>query len=533
MRSSNSHMRFDEDTGRTNFAVYLQCLAEELLINILSFLPFQDILRCAQTCRTLCAVAKGSIELQYLIELGANGLTPVAQTESYLPTTERLQLLLRSASAWNNDRNVPIRTHTLSNDWFTAAAHFTGGCLGMSGNASRCYELVDMRHNPAPGTPPRRRWTWEGYSQDPGDFVCCVSVDASQDVLVVASFLARRTSGEPLFRLDTFPVAIDNPRPSDAKTRLYSHRAKSHGSWRWFSSNVRIYGQCLAFCGAAHRDDNLAQYHWAIAGHDRIRPRWSLQIWNWQTEGPSQECVITGECTTNDTVADFSFLDTHRLILLKSGGQLEVYSFADLSQPPELQRRYSLPIPKNPIFRLHFTPPDVSPPQVSSWAYRSGRKPPLWATNLEDQVLGITLSTRTVIIISIRAILHPCLEWEEEIIEGVRSIPWLTWGPSNSRCFTDSLAPILCGIHGSRVVLTYHFNRLTVADFNPWRVRRSKRDVVSHPTMVENTFLEGKVTTCLPYAESVQDGSLGRFVSSIHLDEDGLVLVGWAKLFSR
>jgi len=261
------------------------------------------------------------------------------------------------------------------------------------------------------------------------------------------------------------------------------------------------------------------------------RPPWSLQLWNWQVGEPSQ-CIMTGECTDFETITDFSFLDTQRLLVLKSGGELEVYSFADLSRSPELLRRYSLPIRPCSSMRLKFTPSDLLSDVVPLQGSHPERKRPLWVPRLEDQVLAITFPIAAALIISLQPILHPSMHWREVITNGRRSIPWSTWGPSHSRLFRGSCI-MLCDVHGSRAVLTPNYPKFVVVDFNLRRVRRAGRDVVLESTTVKSSPLSREVTRWLPYAECVQDGSVGRYVNDIHMDEEGVVLLGWDKLFYR
>ncbi|KAJ8588667.1 hypothetical protein M405DRAFT_933939, partial [Rhizopogon salebrosus TDB-379] len=92
-------------------------LAEELKSYILSFLPWQDILRCASVCKALHHTYTSSSELQYITELGGQRLIPVPNTNlhNYTSYSERLQLLRDEARAWFKLDIVrsPSRTVTL------------------------------------------------------------------------------------------------------------------------------------------------------------------------------------------------------------------------------------------------------------------------------------------------------------------------------------------------------------------------------------------------------------------------------------
>ncbi|KAK7679035.1 hypothetical protein QCA50_017979 [Cerrena zonata] len=72
----------------------------ELLLTVLRYLGYRDILKCEAVCKYFNKAIKDSVEMQYLIELGADGMIDGARTPSSLPTAERLQLLLNRRARW-------------------------------------------------------------------------------------------------------------------------------------------------------------------------------------------------------------------------------------------------------------------------------------------------------------------------------------------------------------------------------------------------------------------------------------------------
>ncbi|TFY60917.1 hypothetical protein EVJ58_g4844 [Rhodofomes roseus] len=98
------------------------CLPVEIVIPILSYLDYKGLLTCRAVCRAFHDVVKHSLELQYKIELAADGLVDGVGVN--LTTAERLALLLDRRKRWR----------TL--DWMSRTAVSVPG-------ACQAYELVD------------------------------------------------------------------------------------------------------------------------------------------------------------------------------------------------------------------------------------------------------------------------------------------------------------------------------------------------------------------------------------------------------
>ncbi|KAG1749654.1 uncharacterized protein EDB91DRAFT_757241 [Suillus paluster] len=80
----------------------LSDIAEELRCHILGFLSYDEIIRCALTCRTLYMTVKNSVKLQYAIEMGAQRLVQVHPRSNTVSTAECLRILREKANAWSS-----------------------------------------------------------------------------------------------------------------------------------------------------------------------------------------------------------------------------------------------------------------------------------------------------------------------------------------------------------------------------------------------------------------------------------------------
>ncbi|KAG8886101.1 hypothetical protein FRB98_001475 [Tulasnella sp. 332] len=85
------------DSSRSLFT-----LPEEVIIQVLLFLPLDDILRTSQACRDLFTIVTTSVLLRYNMELQISGLINVDDGRKELSTDQRLSLLRNRRYRWKN-----------------------------------------------------------------------------------------------------------------------------------------------------------------------------------------------------------------------------------------------------------------------------------------------------------------------------------------------------------------------------------------------------------------------------------------------
>lgn len=264
----------------------LKGMPDEIQCHILGFLSYNEIIRCSlvshllipilrtnvlisplQTCLTLYNTVKCSVELQYIIELGAQRLIEVHPRSPTTSLADCLSILRKKANAWNNfkpiatdafrvktlfDLNSVVHRNIIS---CTPSVHVdaASNTVDIKTN-STCTAKVVMNPNPVPHT----------YRY----------MDESQDIEVII----------------TFPIDVD----SDGFKYRVSFRSISTGEEHPLSHGSRVVGGRAACSevqfikiAVAVFDDRLAVY---IAGLDEIRgPCWSLHFLSWQR--PSQADV--------------------------------------------------------------------------------------------------------------------------------------------------------------------------------------------------------------------------------------------------
>ncbi|KAG1734740.1 uncharacterized protein EDB91DRAFT_1250857 [Suillus paluster] len=220
-------------------------------------------------------------------------------------------------------------------------------------------------------------------------------------------------------------------------------------------------------------------------------PYWSLHVCNWHQSGPA----VLDTCVSDESydLVDVRFLTEEKLLTLTPRGQ-GLYNVEDLSKAPQLQARFMMPIIG-----------------------------PIWSF-LEDPALLLSIGFPYVISARLFFMDIPAT-WFDATSDVERVVPWLLWGPQNSRCFDSSRLDFQFGVGRTRVVRSVPLQDLDefwvhMNDFNPSAVARGIGKVVREPT-VPAGFRE-HVVTYLHYVEVVNLRICPRFVR-ITLDEERLL----------
>ncbi|RPD53899.1 hypothetical protein L226DRAFT_469953 [Lentinus tigrinus ALCF2SS1-7] len=263
-------------------------LPRELLVDILKYLDLRDLLRCNTVCPALREVIKESFELQYQIELVADGL--VDGTRCTLSTSERLARLLELRARW---RYL---------DW-TGVKHISAPAM------CQAYELVDgvfassmgnglsgSRHLALTWLPTTREEERTVEREDLGVTVRDFAIDPSQDLmaLVIADEVAS-------FNIHLRTMSENKPHPRAAKPEL-----KAPIPFQVGNSFIQIV------------DDIVGTFFWVHGP--------GLLIWNWRTGKNVVHCIGFDLPTG---AYDFAFLSSRAFMLTVAAGagSIELYTF--------------------------------------------------------------------------------------------------------------------------------------------------------------------------------------------------------------
>lgn len=119
--------------------------------------------------------------MQYLIELGADGMVDGARTTGSLPTAERLQLLLDRRARWRTLNWT--NTTTLSLDGVCDAYNIVGGVFAKTTGGSTA--VPGARHLTAINLPTRDAPARTTIFEDMGVESRGFTIDPSQDLLAI------------------------------------------------------------------------------------------------------------------------------------------------------------------------------------------------------------------------------------------------------------------------------------------------------------------------------------------------------------
>jgi len=208
-------------------------------------------------------------------------------------------------------------------------------------------------------------------------------------------------------------------------------------------------------------------------------------------------------------LCDIRFLTKDRLLAITSTSYIELYNLEDVVRSARLEARFKLPFG---AVRFLF-PSDFHSDSTCARITATDEKW-IWTTNPADRVISVVTTSSVNLIISARIFFMDIPPtWFNREYEDGRCIRWQTWGPQNSRCFTQKA--FTYGVGGFRVVwavpvpgsATQNLFQLHMTDFNPAAVARGVGRVVREPTICKpSRYLPDHiVTTSLPYLEVVND----------------------------
>ncbi|KAI0738201.1 hypothetical protein C8Q80DRAFT_1347854, partial [Daedaleopsis nitida] len=518
----------------------LLTLPDELVITILSHLSMKCLLRCTSVCSRLHNILKNSVELQYQVELAADGL--VDGIGCTLSTSERLSRLLELRRRWR------------FLEWTSAVT-----IQGPTPAYSAAYELVDGSYAAfiASGESPTNRLVltslpttveasrtleMEYAEQDVRDF----AIDASQDLIAMVGVTigGLHTSVPLTFDLHLRTIAGNKPHPKAANAVLRSPIL-------FFPSHLMV--QIV--------DHIIGAFFWT---HDPL-----LLVWNWHTgtpimvrrlKIPSSLLTVYSKMSSGVDLPsgtyDFNFLSNRAFMLTATDGDgsILLYSFDDgSSHPPthaKVARLHLPPTLPGRALREAFThsAPFVAQPTAGR-PFETARETRIHVLNLR---YGDIPSRRHLSLFVHNRFLTSCLPPPDSALEDFPCVErvWDDWGPANTR-LVDFVGPFLSVryIHGARVVASVINRdprlsglRIMVLDFNchparrddptaiptgiRWPTRNRYHTIVEDPLVIEpGDVFRSPVVSTLPYAVTTRtdlSDAVGDY-SGLMIDREQLV----------
>ncbi|KAJ8586780.1 hypothetical protein M405DRAFT_822756 [Rhizopogon salebrosus TDB-379] len=126
-------------------------------------------------------------------------------------------------------------------------------------------------------------------------------------------------------------ISTGGEHPSAYRSRLFKGEVASDGDVQLHSTMVTILGDRLALYV---RVDILSE-------NEEIHPCLMLHVWDWyKGDQPDDICVLDDGYFLND----IRFLTKEKLLCLTSHTVIELYNVEDLSEAPQLEARFTLPV---------------------------------------------------------------------------------------------------------------------------------------------------------------------------------------------
>ncbi|KAH9943580.1 hypothetical protein B0H21DRAFT_487066 [Amylocystis lapponica] len=479
-------------------------LPVETVISILKWLDCRQILLCSSVCKTLREIVKESVELQYQIELAADGM--VDGPPGLMTTADRLELLLDRRRRW---RMLDwTRRVTVPIPGACQAYELAGGVFAKSMRVGDVDDGVDkfrrmVRHLTATWLPSRTKEAQSIIREEldvaTGEF----TIDPSQDLIVL--------------------VNVDYMQPECCTINVHL-RTISTNTAHLGAASSQLRAEISSDPGMMSVqvvDDVVGVICWA-----------SLVIWNWVTAE-----VLVYYPLDDLPSREFDFLSNRAFMIMvpDDPGSIEIYSFsghAPLSVFP--------PLPPTHITTLCM-PAVQAGRELSRFSTHSGRcvrntAPFASARDSRVHFMSIQYNShgpRFYLFLYnhfLLSLVPPGFGSGEVWTTLTR--PWDSWGPAHTRLLEHN-ASFGWGqlkwfryAHGQRVVLpplsispnppstlyVLHFNIHPTRTDDPVPTAESRRatwqyEVVTGPTTIPaGTVFRADVVTHLPYSMSSCSG---------------------------
>ncbi|KZT66482.1 hypothetical protein DAEQUDRAFT_674869 [Daedalea quercina L-15889] len=490
------------------------CLPVEIIVPILGGLAYRDLLTCRLVCRAFNDVIKNSLELQYKIELAADGL--VDGTGVTLTTAERLALLLDRRKRWR------------VLDWTSRSAVSVPG-------ACQAYELVDgvfaksmsgshlygpgSHHLNATWLPTRSQPARSLVREDIGVATRDFAIDPSQDLIALVDADNGELS-QTRIKIYLRTISKNARHPRAALPELVSPIPFDLGS-----SFIQIV------------DDVVGMFFWVHGP--------GLIIWNWHT---AQVIVKRTNERMPPGTWDFSFLSSRAYMLTATtgAGAIELYSFggrADADADGGADTSVHAATLRLPPLRAGHEPHHFATHSGPFVRYDAPGRPFSTARENRVHLMSLHYGERGprfhmfVLNRFLTSFLPP---------EGARGArpwsahDWSEWGPANTRFLEHNVNfQWLRYVHGSRVVLPPFLttwpvldSTLCVLDFNVHPKRwddvvlpeipgTSYQFVTDPSTVLAGTVFQDDVVTSLPYSASTRSGKF--HYSGFMIDDERII----------
>jgi hypothetical protein len=233
---------------------------------------------------------KGSLLLQYFIQLGAQGLIPVHPRPSTVSVEECLHILRDNANSWNSfELNVMkrLKITRARAAWFLDQS-ITHQQLNLSTNYKNfsrdlMFKIIDLKTcTPEMAIAPPFTLSEGDLNPVPGTPLFTSYIDATQDLVITVNLLDYPRHFKYQINFRTISTNEEHPLAHGPRVVLGSRESIwNTDSFSSCSAVIAVFGDRLAFYGAVDELERVNQNQYR-----------TLHVWNWHQDDQDDVCCL-------------------------------------------------------------------------------------------------------------------------------------------------------------------------------------------------------------------------------------------------
>ncbi|KAG2115505.1 hypothetical protein DEU56DRAFT_840705 [Suillus clintonianus] len=392
----------------------------ELICYILILLTPRDVSRCAVTCKFFSGVVRNSVDIQYKLELYAQGFinTEIATMDSF-GISSKMHSLKKLASLWRSD----FHANTVFETSFAAAEPLfamPAKCIslkcGLWWGHMRDFLIRDCNTNPKLS----RTWSKDDLfpqSVLPG----FVTFHALQDLMVVLPWPDSFTVTDA--GQDHYVFLVEFRLASSQRPHPHSHPSAGCASFECKQSFDAPGDYCARFekepeiCG-----DRVFVFYHIVDTAETPLPG---------MRGHVSNHIFRQLGTLRFEEVRVRVIDEQKIVVVSSEGFMSLYTLQGLDWSPQCRITYRLPKSNHTSFPLMFV-------HIPSSFHGTAARPelmPHYVPSLESQIMvieGFSPAGSVILVIDMVIFSDLALHSESEM---PIDIPWSDWGPQYTHIF--------------------------------------------------------------------------------------------------
>ncbi|KAF4588310.1 hypothetical protein EYR38_010277 [Pleurotus pulmonarius] len=465
----------------------LDDLPNELIHRILQYSDSGSVIACTLVCRSLHDVIRQSTELQYLFELGMDGMVNCAGPT--IPYQDRLKELIGHRKAWANLR---WRQSSLRIPGEIEESNLYGFVAGVFAKLIHRQTFVTRRLPTIDAHESNDRWIDRELSFPAKEFV----IDPTQDLVIFLEEDTRPWSynGQRSICLHVQTLSTGDPHP--------------------LARNA-----VLTFDIPPHPDESGRNNIW----FSRIKLAMDVVLMQYSIDG----YIEFIEC---------SFISPRAVVFASAGEtspSLNICTFEYDQETAETTTTHkaNLRLPE-PVSNSYFDVTAMQTPPILDPAHFPPSKTAATAPESHINVVSCRLTTDDGEEHELYLFVPNSILWDYASNPPVEEVPWEDWGPENTHLEGHPLGTYVFSSYGSRVVSSsLEPDSIDIIDLNPRRREGPslstaepglvRRTYSTHSTAPPGLFQGDGAYTCLPIWRTTRQLNLS--YSAFFIDDERIV----------